>query len=39
MPQLSNSKKMICKFDDIETKENLSNKMRHAPYLERYAQC
>jgi len=36
MPQLSHSKKMNCKFDDIEIIENLLNKMRYAPYLERY---
>jgi len=35
MPQLSASKKMNCKFDNIETKDDLLNKMRHASYSKR----
>ena len=38
MPQLSYSNKMIYKFEDIENKEKLLNKMRHASYLNRYGQ-
>lgn len=39
MPQLRHSKKMNYKFDDIETKENSLNKMRHASYSNRYPQA
>jgi len=39
MPQLSHSKKMICKFDDIEIIEDLLNKMRHASYSKRCMPC
>jgi hypothetical protein len=38
MPQSSHSKKMICKFDDIETNENLLKIMRHASYSKRCSQ-
>ena len=36
---VSFSQKMICKFENIETKEKLLNIMRHASYSNRYAKC
>ena len=38
MPQLSHSKKMIYKFDNIEIKDSLLKITRHASYSDRYVQ-